>query len=128
MISPRISVETFWEYLAFALNSLVFLLIGLELFTPRTAQACAELRPQLADRELVLIDTGGLAPGEAAQLAALTDMLNVLAPHERHLVLPASMAAGVQSRMGELFAGLGSGSWKGREAEREYAAAMEGDL
>jgi CPA1 family monovalent cation:H+ antiporter len=28
--STRIAVETFWEYLAFALNSMVFLLIGLE--------------------------------------------------------------------------------------------------
>ncbi len=28
--SSRIAVETFWEYLAFALNSIVFLLIGLE--------------------------------------------------------------------------------------------------
>ncbi len=28
--STRIAVETFWEYLAFALNSIVFLLIGLE--------------------------------------------------------------------------------------------------
>jgi monovalent cation:H+ antiporter, CPA1 family len=28
--STRIAVETFWEYLAFALNSVVFLLIGLE--------------------------------------------------------------------------------------------------
>lgn len=28
--STRVAVETFWEYIAFALNSLVFLLIGLE--------------------------------------------------------------------------------------------------
>ena len=28
--STRIAVETFWEYVAFALNSIVFLLIGLE--------------------------------------------------------------------------------------------------
>ncbi|HZD41466.1 MAG TPA: Na+/H+ antiporter, partial [Terriglobales bacterium] len=28
--STRVAVETFWEYLAFALNSIVFLLIGLE--------------------------------------------------------------------------------------------------
>ena len=29
--STRVAVETFWEYVAFALNSIVFLLIGLEL-------------------------------------------------------------------------------------------------
>ena len=28
--STRIAVETFWEYIAFALNSVVFLLIGFE--------------------------------------------------------------------------------------------------
>ena len=28
--STRIAVETFWDYIAFALNSIVFLLIGLE--------------------------------------------------------------------------------------------------
>ena len=28
--STRVAVETFWEYVAFALNSVVFLLIGLE--------------------------------------------------------------------------------------------------
>lgn len=28
--STRVAVETFWEYVAFALNSIVFLLIGLE--------------------------------------------------------------------------------------------------
>ena len=28
--STRVAVETFWEYVAFALNSLIFLLIGFE--------------------------------------------------------------------------------------------------
>jgi len=28
--STRVAVQTFWEYMAFALNSIVFLLIGLE--------------------------------------------------------------------------------------------------
>ena len=32
--STRLAVETFWEYLAFALNSLVFLLIGFEVQLP----------------------------------------------------------------------------------------------
>ncbi len=40
--TTRIAVESFWEYLAFALNSLVFLLIGLEV---RVGHLVAEWRP-----------------------------------------------------------------------------------
>jgi CPA1 family monovalent cation:H+ antiporter len=44
VMSPttRIAVESFWEYLAFALNSLVFLLIGLEV---QVSSLLAEWRP-----------------------------------------------------------------------------------
>jgi CPA1 family monovalent cation:H+ antiporter len=42
--ATRIAVESFWEYLAFALNSLVFLLIGLEVHVSRLL---AEWRPIL---------------------------------------------------------------------------------
>ncbi len=42
--ATRIAVESFWAYLAFALNSLVFLLIGLEV---RVSQLIAEWRPIL---------------------------------------------------------------------------------
>jgi monovalent cation:H+ antiporter, CPA1 family len=37
--STRMAVETFWEYLAFALNSMVFLLIGFEVNLPVTLAA-----------------------------------------------------------------------------------------
>jgi CPA1 family monovalent cation:H+ antiporter len=37
--STRLAVETFWEYLAFALNSMVFLLIGFEVNLPVTVAA-----------------------------------------------------------------------------------------
>jgi CPA1 family monovalent cation:H+ antiporter len=40
--TTRIAVESFWEYLAFALNSLVFLLIGLEV---QISHLLAEWRP-----------------------------------------------------------------------------------
>jgi CPA1 family monovalent cation:H+ antiporter len=43
--STRLAVETFWEYLAFALNSIVFLLIGFEVELPRML---AEWKPILA--------------------------------------------------------------------------------
>jgi CPA1 family monovalent cation:H+ antiporter len=42
--ATRIAVESFWSYLAFALNSLVFLLIGLEV---HVAQLLVEWRPIL---------------------------------------------------------------------------------
>jgi CPA1 family monovalent cation:H+ antiporter len=40
--ASRLAVESFWEYVAFALNSLVFLLIGLDV---RVARLLAEWRP-----------------------------------------------------------------------------------
>ena len=43
--STRVAVETFWEYVAFALNSIVFLLIGFEV---RSGTLLASWRPILA--------------------------------------------------------------------------------
>jgi CPA1 family monovalent cation:H+ antiporter len=53
--STRIAVETFWEYVAFALNSIVFLLIGLEVHFP------ALLASWLAILVAYLVVTGGRA-------------------------------------------------------------------
>jgi CPA1 family monovalent cation:H+ antiporter len=41
--STRLAVETFWEYLAFALNSLVFLLIGFQVRAGMLAQYWAQI-------------------------------------------------------------------------------------
>jgi CPA1 family monovalent cation:H+ antiporter len=51
-LSTRIAVESFWEYLAFALNSLVFLLIGLEV---HVGHLMAEWRPILLAFVAVLV-------------------------------------------------------------------------
>jgi monovalent cation:H+ antiporter, CPA1 family len=62
--STRVAVETFWEYVAFALNSMVFLLIGLEvhldaLFTSWKAILVAYLIVT-AGRGLVIFAVSGL--------------------------------------------------------------------
>lgn len=62
--STRVAVETFWEYVAFALNSIVFLLIGLEvhlnaLFTSWKAILVAYLVVTLG-RGLVIFSVSGL--------------------------------------------------------------------
>lgn len=62
--STRIAAETFWEYVAFALNSVVFLLIGFEL---RASDLVASWQPILAaylavtaGRGLVILGVTGL--------------------------------------------------------------------
>jgi CPA1 family monovalent cation:H+ antiporter len=62
--STRIAVETFWEYIAFALNSIVFLLIGLEVhFQTLLASWQAILVAYLvvtAGRTLIIFGTSSL--------------------------------------------------------------------
>jgi CPA1 family monovalent cation:H+ antiporter len=65
--STRIAVESFWEYLAFALNSLVFLLIGLEVPIGRLMHAwhlilIAFLAVTLGRAAVVFLSTALLRP------------------------------------------------------------------
>ena len=53
--STRIATETFWEYVAFALNSIVFLLIGFEL---RAGELVASWQPILAAYLAVTVGRG----------------------------------------------------------------------
>ncbi len=63
--STRLAVETFWEYLAFALNSLVFLLIGFEV----------QLRDVLAVWKPILVAFVALTLGRAVVIACVSAAL-----------------------------------------------------
>lgn len=63
--STRISVETFWEYLAFALNSVVFLLIGFEV----------ELDSLLASWKAILVAFGAVLVARALVISTVTALL-----------------------------------------------------
>lgn len=63
--STRIAVESFWEYVAFALNSIVFLLIGFEV---RIEALLASFRPILVAYAAVLIARAVLIYGVSALL------------------------------------------------------------
>jgi CPA1 family monovalent cation:H+ antiporter len=65
--STRISVETFWEYVAFALNSLVFLLIGFEV---HVGDMLGAWLPILVAYLAVLLSRGVVAGGVSALLRA----------------------------------------------------------
>jgi CPA1 family monovalent cation:H+ antiporter len=62
--STRIAVETFWEYVAFALNSIVFLLIGFEISIDRLVRSWKPIvfayLAVLAARALVVFGVSGL--------------------------------------------------------------------
>ena len=63
--STRMAVETFWEYLAFALNSLVFLLIGFEV----------QLSAVIAVWKPILVAFVALTLGRAVVIACVTAAL-----------------------------------------------------
>ncbi len=63
--STRLAVETFWEYLAFALNSLVFLLIGFEV----------QLRAVVAVWKPILVAFVALTLGRAVVIAIVSAAL-----------------------------------------------------
>ncbi len=63
--STRIAVETFWEYVAFALNSLVFLLIGLEV----SLSALARSWP------VILLAYAAVLVGRGTVIAAVSALL-----------------------------------------------------
>lgn len=63
--STRVAVETFWEYVAFALNSLVFLLIGFEV----------RLEALLASWPAILVAYLAVLLGRAAVVAVVSGLL-----------------------------------------------------
>jgi len=65
--STRIAAETFWDYVAFALNSIVFLLIGFEV----------HVRDLLASWPAILLAYGVVTAGRAAVIFAGTALLGL---------------------------------------------------
>ncbi|MEZ4373496.1 MAG: Na+/H+ antiporter [Polyangiaceae bacterium] len=63
--STRVAVESFWEYLAFALNSFVFLLLGLEV----------ELQSLLRYWQVILIAFLAVTAGRAVVIFAVSGLL-----------------------------------------------------
>lgn len=63
--STRVAAETFWEYLAFALNSIVFLLIGLEV----------HVRELLASWLAILVAYGAVTLGRALVIFGVSGLL-----------------------------------------------------
>ena len=84
-------------------------IIGVPVYTAQTPAAVTGLFEQLEPVDVVLIDTQGVSAAESEQFARLTELLGTARPDEVHLVLPASMAASVQARVGKLFGPLGVG-------------------
>lgn len=63
--TTRVAVETFWEYIAFALNSIVFLLIGFEV----------KIADLLASWQLILAAYAAVLAGRAAVVFAVSGLL-----------------------------------------------------
>lgn len=70
--STRLAVESFWSYVAFALNSLVFLLIGFEI---HPEQLAAEALPILFAFALVLVARAVVVAGSTLLLRRTTERL-----------------------------------------------------
>lgn len=74
------------------------------------AQTIADVRQGLHELEsvdLLLIDTPGVGLREQGRFARLATLLRAARPDETHLVLPASLAPGVQTRVAQGFTPLG---------------------
>jgi CPA1 family monovalent cation:H+ antiporter len=63
--TTRIAVETFWRYVAFALNSIIFLLIGFEI----------DVRSLLADAPMILIAYAAVMLARVAVVAGVAALL-----------------------------------------------------
>ncbi len=76
-----------------------------------TAQTIADVKTALEaarDLDLLLIDTPGIGPRDQGRFARVASLLRAARPDETHLVTPASLAPGVQTRLAQGFAPLGA--------------------
>jgi flagellar biosynthesis protein FlhF len=76
----------------------------------RVAMTPAEMRSAcaaMADRDVILIDTAGRAPKDAARLGELRALIGAASPHQTHLVLSSSTAEASLLDAAERFAPLG---------------------
>jgi len=82
-------------------------IIGVQMHAAQTVADVRGVLRETAGVDLVLIDTHGVCAGDREHFARLAAMLRVAHPDEVHLVLPASMTASIQARMGQRFGPLG---------------------
>ncbi|HTU24169.1 MAG TPA: AAA family ATPase [Pirellulales bacterium] len=83
-------------------------IIDLPLEVASTAEELQQAIARLADLELILVDTAGLSPRDAAQIEELKALLAAAQPDEVHLVVScASAAAGLETCI-ERFAEIGA--------------------
>ena len=82
-------------------------IIDVPLHAAQTVEGVRELLRQLDSVDLLLIDTHGVSAQDRGRFARLAAVLRAARPDEVHLVLPASMATAVQTRMAERFGPLG---------------------
>jgi len=77
------------------------------LYTAQTIEEVKQVTKGLDNVDLLLIDTPGVGLREQARFARVATLLRAARPEETHLVLPASLAPPVLSRMAQGFAPLG---------------------
>ena len=70
--ATRVAVESFWEYVSFALNSFVFLLIGFEVEVPRLVESAV---PILAAYAVVTLARAVVVGGVSAALSRTTERI-----------------------------------------------------
>lgn len=83
-------------------------IIRVPVHTAQTVSGVKQALAQLADVELLLIDTAGASRRDSGRLARLAALLRSVRPDEVHLVLPASLSTAAQLRAAETFAGIGA--------------------
>lgn len=83
-------------------------LIGIPFESAATVEAVSAACEKLADSDVVLIDTPGVALSSGPQRENLRRLLAAARPGETHLVLPANMSAATQARACEVFRGAGA--------------------
>ncbi|MDR3599174.1 MAG: Na+/H+ antiporter [Desulfosporosinus sp.] len=69
--ASRMAVLSFWEYAAFAVNSMVFLLVGLEITS----------MPMVADLKAIIVAVGVVLIGRATSIYSLSALLSTFGQH-----------------------------------------------
>lgn len=73
-----------------------------------TRQQMREALDRLTEVDLVLVDTAGRSPRDAAQISELRGLLDEARPHETHLVLSSAAGPDSLALAAETFAGVGA--------------------
>lgn len=81
--------------------------LGLEVVRPPDAPSLAVARRDLADRDLIVVDTGGRSHRRADELQALADLLEGAGLDEVHLVVPAGLGLASMGDLARRFAPVG---------------------